>query len=283
MKKYLQNLIAISLIFLLLVGVLITMRAIIIRSHTWKFPQEKHILFMGASHVQNGINDLYLREAVNLASASERYMYTYLKLKNILPANPQIDTIYLELAATDLWQNADEKYHVVNEQSAFISKYWPLFSYDEWSVFKQEPLQVFPFIVNGLLSIEGWNNSTWMECIGGYTKKRGVLDECQMNVTKEKNNGYGNKTNYHYLRKIIDLCRDQKVCLYFIETPTYHIEFNYDVDYCKEAYHEYFSDIMYYDFSDYQIDNEYRADGHHLNDRGAKVFTEFLMDTLKIK
>ncbi len=128
MKQYLKSFLFISFLFTVLIFSLFLVRYYVARHINWSLSKEKHILFMGASHVCRGVDDSLTKEAINLGSPSERYLYTYIKLLHYVGNNPQVDTVFLQCSSTDLWQNTDYKYHAHNEQSFFISSYWPFFN-----------------------------------------------------------------------------------------------------------------------------------------------------------
>lgn len=237
---------------------------------------------MGASHVHHAINDSLMLSAANYAAPSERYMFTYIKLEHILPNNPQIDTIFLELAPTDLWESADDKYHKENEQSNYIRNYWPLFNLEQWTLYKSESKQILNIVLSSLLDITISYNSWWSNR-GGYGYRTDSLNLKEFTPKKVESDGWGNSTNYAYLRKIIALCKEYSIKLYFIETPTYHPELFYNQKYYHNAYKNYFSEIELFDYSNYNLPlNEY-ADAHHLNDKGAKHFTKLIKEHFQIK
>ena len=134
MKKYLIRLTIIGLLFIIIVSVIIIIRVVVIRNHSWCISDKIHTVFMGASHINRSIDDSMMTTAINWSRPSERYMFTYIKLKHLLPTNPQIDTIFLELAPTDLWEDADYKYHDLNEQSGYVKLYWPFFNFENWKI-----------------------------------------------------------------------------------------------------------------------------------------------------
>ena len=273
MKKFILKLLFISAIFCVLVIMLLLGRRHVINHHSWKLPENIHIMFMGASHINHGIDDSLIPGAMNWSRGSERYMYTYIKLQHLLPENPQIDTIFLELAPTDLWEDTDYKYHVLNEQSGYVKLYWPFFSAEQWKLFKTEPLQVLGLVTSSLGETNDYNQKGWWQHMGNYQSVNTTLDTATVTPVYENNYGTGHAINYNYLRQIIDLCNEYEVKLYFLETPTFHPEFFYDQDYFYNAYKNYFSDVEFLDYSKWPIDPSEMCDAHHLNSKGAVRFT----------
>lgn len=283
MKKYIRKLALVSSLLVLLLVMLGVVRMKIIQSHSWKLSKDVHVLFMGASHVNRAVNDSLFNTAINWASPSERYLFTYVKLQHLLPANPQVDTVFLELAPTDLWECADYKYHDNIEQSKFVKLYWPFLSWSNFLVYKSEPIQVLNLIVESLFDIGDISQYNWWKHMGGYMALNEVMDVNNVEPCLEEEREWGNSLNYENLHKIIDICKENGVKLFFIETPTYHPEYFYNQQYFYKAYNEEFSDVEFLDYSKWPIENRYMYDPHHLNNEGAKIFTDEIKRRFNIK
>lgn len=283
MKIYLRKLLLACFLLVALLIIVGFVRMKIVQSHSWKLPEQVHVLFLGASHINHAIDDSMMESAVNWTRGSERYMYTFIKLQHLLPVNPQIDTIFLELAPTDLWEDTDYKYHVLNEQSGYVKLYWPLYELEHWKVVLEEPVQVVGLVIESLLEIEDLKQDKWWHHMGNYNNVTAKMIKEDVKPELEISSGYGYKVNYYYLREIIKLCREKEIKLYFLETPTYHPEYYYDQTYFYKAYDENFSDIEFIDYSQWDMEDDERYDAHHLNHKGAVRFTREIMNRFHIK
>lgn len=284
MKRYLKRLFAISSLFVLLLLVMGGARYYAFHQRSWKLSSDIHILFLGASHIKHGIDDTHMKSAINWARGSERYMFTYIKLQHLLAENAQIDTVFLQLAPTDLWEDTDYKYHVINEQSGFVKSYWPYYNLEEWSIYKQDASQVLGLITNSLFEIKVLSQANWWKLLGGFDpsdKTMKMEDVTPSRISDEAKSGH--EVNYLYLRKIITLCNQHHIKLYFLEVPTYHPEYFYDTVYFQEAYKKYFSDVEFLDYSQWNIGVDCFLDAHHLNKKGAQKMTEKLVKRFGIK
>lgn len=282
MKRYLRRLAIISILFLGLLISFGSIRMLFIRHHSWSLPDNVHIVFLGASHFNKGIDDSLMKDAVNWSRASERYMYTYIKLQHLIPNNPQIDTVFLEFAPTDVWEDADYKYYDLNEQTGYVKSYWPFYNKDNWSVVLREPVQVVSLIIKSLFDTEDLRQGSWWKHLGGYEVVTDYMDPASVKENLELSRGYGNKVNYDYLRRIVDLCKSNNIKLIFLETPTYHPEYFFDQNYYYNAYRCFFSDVEFVDYSNWPAEYNERFDAHHLNDKGAKRFTKEIMNRFHI-
>ena len=251
---------------------------------TWQLPQEKHILFCGASHIYDGINDSSTISAINIAKSSERYMFTYLKLNKLLKNNSQIDTIFLQFAPTDMWENADDKYFRDGEQIAFMALYWPLLGRTEWNWLKSDIVNIEKIILPRFKESYNWFPKKYREQQGGFYPVFDCLDtitDIPRKVTSEENHGH--EINYYYCRKIIELCNQHNVKLYFLFMPVWRHDLSYDLKYYYDAYNSYFSDVELLDYHNLDMEFCERTDAHHLNYYGATRFTQILQSQYSIR
>lgn len=286
MKRFITEIIkTLFLVLIVVCSALILGPIRISHTHTtWQLPQEKHILFCGASHIYHGINDSLTISAINLAKASERYMYTYLKLEKLLQINPQIDTIYLQFAPTDMWKNTDDKYFRRGEQIAFAALYWPLFGATEWNWLKSDIVNIGKVIIPRIREPYNWSQKQYIDKQGGFSPVFNCFDtiiDFPKNVTSEGNHGYD--INYYYCRKIIELCNQQNVKLCFLFMPVWKHNIAYDLEYYYNAYNSHFSDVELLDYHDFDMDLCERMDSHHLNYYGATRFTQMLQSRYSIR
>ena len=285
MRQFIYQVLEISLCFLFVVFLLACVRVYYANKIDWKLPKEKHVLFLGASHPYHGINDSLLVSAKNISHPSERYLYTYLKLQKLLETNSQVDTIFLEGSSTDLWQDTDYKYYDINEQSYYIPAYWPLFGMDEWKVVLKKPRSVISYFGTTLLKRDFFHPQTYLESFGGkptVEERKKVIDlksvrrSWALDKVKTEYGDYGYEVNYKYLRKIVDLCKQKGIKLYLIGYPLYNESLTYDRDFCARMRKKNFNDVEYLDYVNWKVPDSCRMDAHHLNGRGAVLFTNEL-------
>ena len=229
---------------------------------------------MGASHIQRAVNDSLMPSAINLARLSERYMFTYIKLRNVLENNCQVDTVFLMCASTDLFENADDKYFKDNEMVSYFANFYSLFNFEQWKIYKEKMPTAFGLLFRPtfLKYVKGVDYKFFID---GFDPTTAVMDK--NSVYYEPVEGqYGNKINYSYLRKIITLCNERDVKLFFVYCPVYKPEFYYNQEYYYNAYKTNFGDVELFDFSHFPMPEDGFMDAHHLNYKGAMIFTNEL-------
>lgn len=239
----------------------------------WRLPEKTHMLFLGASLIEYGINDSLINGSINLASSSERYLFTYLKLNEILQVNPQVDTVFLQFAPTDTWKNTDTKYYMDNEFYKFFPLYFPYFSKSEWKIYlKINFKEVLLYFLN-IRNITFKNND--IVDYGHFLKSHEIMDTTLPDIIPEwKENG--SSINRLYLDKIIDLIESHDIKLYFVYPPVLEPELFYDQENYYDFHNQYYKNIELLDYSHLEIPKEYRKDKNHLNYYGANYFTKHL-------
>lgn len=250
----------------------------------WRLPNDKHVVFMGASHLQEGINPDFYDGAINIASVSERYMFTYLKLEKLLKVNKQIDTVFLQFAPTDMHKNADTKYFNKNEMLHFLPLYYPFFSKKEWSYYLKESLKSKNSVaLNVLLSKQLNRLPKSVESYGSFRSYKHEFDREKPPYKMPKWLNKGSSINYHYLKEIVKTCKKNDIEIILIYMPMYNKAHFYNTDYFYKQYKMHFNDVDFIDYSDWHCEDSLRKDEHHLNQKGAKVFTEQLNHHFSIK
>lgn len=285
MRLFLKNILLFGAIVIGIFATCITAKYMITHSISFKEPENVHFLFIGASHPWHGIDEHLLRDAINRSARSERYMYSYLKLKQIINDNPQIDTVFIECSPTDIWENTDDKYFNENEMSYFIPLYFPLFSSDEWKIYSHKMPDVIKLIVQKSFQLNQLFPERLMAGFGTQADKAENLVKMNSSevVPAMIDGNLGNEINYTYLRKIIDLCDKHDIKLYGIYFPVYHPEYYYDQEYYHKALSEKFPDLDVLDYSGMTLPDSARFDAHHLNWYGAQIFTTELKNRFKIR
>ena len=256
------------------------------------FPFEQknvHTLILGDSHTQCGINDVLLPHSLNLSESADTYFYSYVKLKRMLKANPQIDTLILGYANFNITDNQDHWLRSENINSFKLPIYFFLFDQDDFNDFiKINPTQLLEF--SGTIFKRNFShmyrifNKEEIDKfgIGGFL----ALDKQMENKEKSVNNININTTwkqseiDLLYLKKINDFCKTKKVKLILIATPTQdHPVSNHNR---KQVafWNSQLKEASYLDFSGYPLKNDSFADNSHLNAKGAAHFTKYLKQVI---
>lgn len=273
MKSFLSNILKFLsiVLFLFLFSNLINYKYV--KSKSWNIPDSVNVLFMGASQIELGIDPQYYPGSINLAKGSERYLYTYLKLKEIVSSRSQIDTLFLHFIPTDVWTGTDTKYFLEGEINEFVPMFYPYFSSDEWSVFLHEPIKVLSRYHSFICRPRHYG-------FGGHGIVDRKYNSANRNLAPIDCEYNENVINHQYLDKIVELCNENSIKLIFIYMPVCHAEDYYDINAYYKFYNDNYSNIRLLDYSNWECVDSLRADEHHLNHNGATVFTKMLYETI---
>ncbi|GAB6012094.1 hypothetical protein [Viscerimonas tarda] len=255
----------------------------------FKIPESKNVLIVGDSHLECALNDLIVDNAVNLAHSGEAYIFTCTKLKLFLEANPHIDTVLLSFNYRSLLTESELWLHDKNSEQN-MDRYCRFFNGEERMLFSKtvyyyKSLLRFPYIYRGLpinKMLGNKNNYTNLK-MGGYLYHD--QDDLQHDIDlygasyKEKQltgDDYNpSSTQYIYLHKIVEYCTQHNVKLIFVNTPVY-LGYQYGVEEYYAFYKEKYSYIQLWDYSDLALPDSCYADTHHLNYKGAEVFSKLV-------
>lgn len=247
---------------------------------------EAHILFLGNSHIETSVNDSLLSGARNFARSSETMLHIYPKLKLARQNNQRLDTVFLCMDNTLLFNYAS--HHEQMSPSFFdqygISDYWALLTKGKF----EEITQTFshPFdLKNNFDYVVAARSNKWdirqSNAIGGYLYlKRDKLAE---DIIRRGHRDGVDETPaplaVYFLERIVDYCRENDIKLYFICAPQ-HPKMSWRRECYRRFAAENYPELTLLDYMDYKLPDSCFGDLDHLNHRGAVFFSKFLEDSV---
>lgn len=290
MKKFLWNI----AYFILTISILIFLLVISTAYYTKKtfdfnIPLNKNILILGNSHPECAINDSLIPNTFNLAQSASGYFYDYVKAREILNQNSQIDTIILGFAYSDLekkmdkWVDGEEKIKFKLRSHLFLFQFK-----DYFNLLKANPIAVIyntpqTAYYNLMTKRHGY------KYLGGHKSLR----NSEIKKAKELLEGFTpdstlglSQYQTKYLRRIYDLCKKKNVQLMLLAPPI-HPKLDSIQTPLKEKYNHFakhnLPNAMLINHSDLKLPEDHFRDLDHLNYKGAKIYSEYLKtNTLKI-
>jgi len=280
LKKILRFLLILSLGFTFLV---IGTKAIVFSTFDFTIPSEKNILILGDSHTQCSMDDNIIANSLNMSESADTYFYSYIKLKNIITYNKQIDTLVLAYAPHNISKTQD-KWLVDNSINSFkLPLHFFLFDTEDiMSFISNSPFQTVKYapltIKNNLghlyrvLKKEKINRFG----IGGFLALPNKHSE--KTKIKKKSKIEFSTNDVFYLEKIYSYCEKYKIKLILINTPIEQ-SFEEDSSILLKKYLEFkndkLSNAILLDCSKIVLKKTFFADKDHLNCQGARFFSEW--------
>ncbi len=267
--------------------------------------KDTDVIIMGDSHTQTGIDETLLSRSVNVSANSMHYLYSYVILKTLLPANPQVKAVVLGYS----YHNLNEYYDGLlrdEKQARFkLGDYYLLFGKEEESVVRAEslafyeanakyhfglPIQINPQLywkaVFGPLTARDF--PFWGKT---YTSKHSNISRDSLIKTLERHFYRTDCKTFQdhsdlqkrYLEKIIEMCRSRGVRVYLLITPLHpayraNIPQNFTrkfQQWTSELESKYQNLIVWDHANDGYADFMY-GDADHLNRYGARIFTRII-------
>ncbi len=254
----------------------------------WKLSDDIYFLFLVDSHVQQGINVDSTYHAKNVAKDSESYYFNYYKLKKLLKDSNNTKQIYLGFSYHNLSDYNDD-YVLGCYSSDIATRYFTFLPFSEkinilQSNFSQLPFFFKQFVKNNQAkNYEGGYSSFYKNTSAIKSSMDKRINQQFYKDGKERNLSI---TNIIYLKKIINLCKEKKVKLFFLKTPLHpYYEKKTPVFFVKQ-YSKIITenDLELIDFKMIKFtDKSFIPDGDHLSFEGAEQVSNYLKKSLKNK
>lgn len=267
--------------------------------HKWIKQHKDSIecLITGSSHAQNGINpDCLSLKAFNIGMSSQNLTYDKALLDNYVPMCSNLKSVILTISYPTFWSKELEEtkywyyctWYKLYMEIQIHPEWWSRYSFELakpnfvrekiMSYWKHAPLNYYP---NGQGTTKVLNQPTpwyqWESAVNSHTNRK---DWSMVDYRKSQ------------LEDIIKLCRQHCVKVVLVTTPTWHTYYDrlYDKQLSKmyeiirEIVAKYPDEVVYFDFlKDARFKEDDFFDCHHLSDKGAKVFSTILNDSIHTK
>ncbi|MFY7839489.1 MAG: hypothetical protein ACOVP7_04390 [Lacibacter sp.] len=295
MKRFLQHFFLFSITaVVLLLALQFFLQKKLQNPRYYKVEQNIHTVVIGNSRPECAFNDSLISGAKNLSLVAEPYFYTYIKLRKVVESNKQIKRVVIEFSDINL--SADNM-HKWMYDAASVKYLYPRYANimtlaEKKEVFSTSPVSViksFSFVMhdNILFSTGAGTNLLVYKQIGGFTVKEGSHIAEIKNETNKKKQVQENtfelaEFNLVYLDKIVNLCKQQQLQLFFLRSPVHPI-------YGINSFNKTYDSVLQYrypavkllDFADYQLPDSCYFDAHHLNYLGARKVSASMDSVLK--
>lgn len=258
----------------------------------YKIKPEQNILILGDSHTECAINDSIFKNSINLSHSADSYFYSFLKIRKMKKENPQIDTLLLALSNHNLLIEYDDRwlFNTANIKSKFRI-YTDLMDFNDFMfLLRSNPSGVTQGLIEApKYSVKLLLNGELQERdLGGFfpsNRDKLLADIAQLKAGIKPRELKYSQNDKKYLLKIIDFCESNDIKLFFLGTPL-HPEYSSrkteEFKLFEDFYKKNLQNIDYLNYTELAIPDNGFQDTDHLNANGAKLFTEQLMQDLRV-
>ena len=261
-----------------------------------KIDDSIHILILGDSHTQTGIDDSKIKNSLNVSQTAEHFLYSYNVLKLLLDNNPQIKKVILGVSFHSFSKSYDKYIHDEDKTAIMFPRYFPVLDFKSIKDINQVPLMhfngIFKNSVTGLFNNSNIYNYSFIGT--NYKSNISNLNDSTINAAIQRHyyTETGDVQNYSYyqvkyLNKITELCYTKNVELIFINTPLHYsyykkIPINFVTNYYSTIL-EFGDKIRLWDFHSVDFPKDYYGDGDHLNSYGAEKLSLIISERINEK
>jgi hypothetical protein len=250
----------------------------------FKLKKNINSVVMGNSHSEFAFNDSLIPNLKNISQSGESYFYTYIKAKQIIKQNPQLEIIFIEFTNYAITSVIDEQ--IWNDK--YINFRYPNYSafmnVNERMLLIKNNLKAVivatPITLKKQTSRIFNNNYNYINVTGGYYHTtENYLDSIlnnpnYLNEVNKKEIKTSAVYNLLYLDKIVALCQKKNIQLYFIRSPLHNNSLHLENEpLFQKIKRDRFPKIKFLDFKDFPLSNIEFRDTNHLNYMGAKKFS----------
>ncbi|MEM7187613.1 MAG: hypothetical protein AAF466_13240 [Bacteroidota bacterium] len=290
MRRFLKH----SILFLfgvitLFVVFLYASSAYIASGDYFNVPKEVTMLFMGHSHSACAYEDNIIEGAYNISQNTEGYPYTYFKLKKLLEHNEQISRVFVEFTNNQITPFAKNRvsgsYLHVNMPRSFPVMA-PSFVSAQF-IQNKNPITIAKAIVKGSRSNAEFLTQPEQDYVTAQWRDHETPDRTfdpgdALRTTPGSSPPAQNTlpaTNLDYLARIVALCENRGVQLFFVRSPMpAKTQLPNEPQFQEQLASKRFAHVPFLDFKNYPLPNDRFADKQHLNRRGQKQFSHFVND-----
>ena len=293
MKKFIFK----SILFISCFALAITMIFVITNTYLsnkthFKLDKKINAVVFGHSHPETAYNDSLINNFKNLAQSGESYFYTYIKARKVLKQNTQVKNVFIEFSNIDITQIRDQEIW----SDKYINWRYPIYSglmntSERFFLGYKNPksfLKTLPKTLKKQFTRVKNNHHNYYASTSGYLYiKESKLDSLiKQNTHKTTaDSSYYKESDYNllYLDKLVALCKEKEVNIYFIRSPLYKDSFYVsNEDLFTTVRKNKYKNIPFIDLKDFSLDNADYRDLHHVNYKGAKKVSIWLNNWLEI-
>mgnify|MGYP001166711136 CR=1 FL=1 len=287
MNKFLIKIVIFSIIPFFYFGIIGLINLKIINSGTPQVKQAK-ILIIGDSHPQKALIPNVFRSAVNIAQSAEPYLLTFWKLKKILPL-VNADTVIIGFSHHNISSFNNHKFNDIKWSSELFNRSYTINEFSTMHNHKINYHEYYRILWRQLCLFPHNNHYNYIEDYKNTTESNlsDSLKTIQRHYFyKGRPVSYSNES-IAYLDSILHFCLKQNTIPILTYTPVHEVYLKLIPDEIKTHFNVLKKKYQQKGFLVVDYSNQINIDSlflniDHLNQYGAKVFSEKMKEDLNI-
>ena len=281
MNKFLFNVVSFGMLCLFLfLSISMASLSLFKNNFNYQISTDKNILLVGDSRLECAVNDSILTNVSNACQSGSSYFYVYLKIREFIKFNPQIDTVIVGYSNHNLYK----EWFVGEQFLVKVQHYFPLMEYkDLLALVKGNPLGVLKQIPMAILRNVAYVIQGNVPKIGKYNYlKRDKLEESiKRENEKEIKETPIVEVEAFYLKEIYKICEEKGLTLILLDAPIYpYIHKKNHQEKVNKASSSFaktnLPNAQIVNHKHFKLPKESYGDLYHLNHKGAQRYSEFL-------
>lgn len=251
----------------------------------WKLDPSISTVFVGDSHIEQSINDKLAKGIRTFAQSGDCYLYTYCKVTKLIKDNPHIKNVFISVDYHNVDITAEEWYSYTGYLDFKVPQTFALFGQSEYRTLLHFNPWGFIKCLPKTLSISDRlkEDKTYIDRIGAYQPSSVKLSMDSINIyRKSKYLLKASDIQLIYLKRLIKFCKARGKNVFLLTSPVHSsVRRIAELDKIIEriAIH---AQVNHLNYRDFKLKDEHYSDIFHLNQDGAKVFTNYLMTNLEL-
>jgi|GEM_PF-3153555 len=254
--------------------------------------KSKNILVLGDSHTECAIDGDAFTRAENFSKSATPVIYSYVALRQLIVDNPQIDTVLLGFhTGTLIYERERNWIFGESEMARQIPYFLPYFNAEDvWLFlrtrqFYKSAMEIPRASLDYYLKNRNGKGQSWInENIGHFRQLTFSMFSKDTSVTipfaNQKKKDTVSQISLGYIRKMAIFCKEHHITLILINPPVYRSDLYDNYAILEENRKKLLRDLLFVNYENFPIPDSSRFDIWHLNQYGARQFSQYLASNL---
>jgi len=251
---------------------------------------DSRVLLMGGSHINSGLNPIYISNSQNLATSGETYFDTFYKLKYLVNnPNNDIATVVFGFGYNNICGLNDDKYIKEPMSIKYIGRNYPIIPFNVFNSIGVNKIGYLKTIIRKMCLYPRVKHEEFLGKGFNYRlpnlSKSDAVKRVQWHYYLNDKVRKESERDIKYLDSIINFASVNNIKLIALNIPQREEYYSAIPEVIKRKYNEIRKslierDIRLIDLLEMELDSSSFANHDHLSDKGAKIISKIVSDSL---